>query len=222
MPLYAVALPHSSSPLHAATRLALQGHERRHRRAPPRWQLAHPLSSGGCAPHSHCHGGPDREVPLGVGPALGRPPGAGAPGHLRLPVHPPLPGRQRAHGTAADLAVALSLRLCGGPLLDYFWGALPRAYKEFEERVGTIERGRGAKGDRVRSEILKRRLPFSISEIEAACPGISRDMVRVVLRAMKAEGVIAPTGKGRAAKWMQTGLQSAPAVNEHGPGKHQF
>lgn len=69
--------------------------------------------------------------------------------------------------------------------------------------MGTIERGRGAKGDRVRSEILKRQLPFSISEIEEACPGISRDMVRVVLRAMKAEGLIAPNGKGRAAKWIR-------------------
>lgn len=87
------------------------------------------------------------------------------------------------------------------PWLDYFSGALLRAFKEFEERVGTIEQGRGAKGDRVRSEILKRQLPFSISEIEEACPGISRDMVRVVLRAMKAEGLIMPTGKGRAAKW---------------------
>lgn len=87
------------------------------------------------------------------------------------------------------------------PWLNYFWGALLRAYKEFEERVGTIERGRGAKGDRVRTEILKRQLPFSISEIEEACPGVSRDMVRVVLRAMKAEGRIAPTGKGRGAKW---------------------
>ena len=42
--------------------------------------------------------------------------------------------------------------------LDYFWGVLLRACKEFEERVG-----------------------------------ISRDMVRVVLRAMKAEGLIRPT-----------------------------
>ena len=48
------------------------------------------------------------------------------------------------------------------------------------------------------------RLRFSIPEIEGACPGISRDMVRVVLRAMKAEGLITPTGKGRAAKWEQT------------------
>lgn len=87
------------------------------------------------------------------------------------------------------------------PWLNYFWGALLRAYKAFDERVGTIERGRGAKGDRVRAEILKRQLPFSISEIEEACPGVSRDMVRVVLRAMKAEGLIAPTGKGRGAKW---------------------
>lgn len=88
------------------------------------------------------------------------------------------------------------------PWLDYFWGALLRAYKEFEERVGSIERGRGAKGDRVRGEILKRNLPFSISEIEEACPGVSRDMVRLVLRAMKGEGLIAPTGKGRGAKWI--------------------
>ena len=89
------------------------------------------------------------------------------------------------------------------PWLNYFWGALLRAYKEFEERVGTIERGRGAKGGRVRAEILKRSLPFSISEIEEACPGISRDMVRVVLRGMKAEGLIAPSGKGRGARWEQ-------------------
>ena len=100
------------------------------------------------------------------------------------------------------------------PWLDYFWGALLRAYKEFEERVGTIERGRGAKGDRVRSEILKRQLPFSISEIEDACPGISRDMVRVILRAMKAEGVIAPTGKGRGAKWSQVKAGGIPDATD--------
>lgn len=97
------------------------------------------------------------------------------------------------------------------PWMDYFWGALLRAYKEFENRVGTIERGRGAKGDRVRAEILKRNLPFSISEIEEACPGVSRDMVRLVLRAIKAEGLIAPTGKGRGAKWINN--QAKPAGN---------
>ncbi len=56
------------------------------------------------------------------------------------------------------------------PWLNYFWGVLLHAYKEFEERVGTIERGRGAKGERVRAHILKRTMPFWISEIEEACP----------------------------------------------------
>lgn len=103
---------------------------------------------------------------------------------------------QRWHGAAHD----------PHPWLDYFWGTLLRAYKEFEERVGTIERGRGAKGDRVRTEALKRTLPFSISDLEAACPGVSRDTVRLVLREMKKEGLIAPTGKGRGAKWVRQGV----------------
>jgi Fic family protein len=91
------------------------------------------------------------------------------------------------------------------PWLNYFWAALLRAYMAFEESVGAIERGRGAHGGRVRSESLKRQPPSCISEIEEACPGISRDMVRAVLRAMKAEVVIVPKGKGRGARWSQVG-----------------
>jgi Fic family protein len=87
------------------------------------------------------------------------------------------------------------------PWMDYFWGAMLRAYKEFEERVGTIEKRRGGKSDRIRDEALRRVLPFSISEIEESCPGVSRDTVRLVLRSLKAEGLIEPTGKGRTAKW---------------------
>lgn len=88
------------------------------------------------------------------------------------------------------------------PWLNYFWGVLLRAYREFEERVGTIDRGQGNKGERVRAEILRRSLPFSISEIEESCPGVSRDMVRLVLRAMKSDGLIESLGKGRGAKWL--------------------
>ncbi len=90
-------------------------------------------------------------------------------------------------------------------------GALLRAYKEFEERVGTIERGRGAKGDQVRAQILQRNLPFSISEIEGL-PGVGRDMVRLVLRAMKKEARSAPTGKDAEAKWI--GLGQRPPTQE--------
>ena len=90
------------------------------------------------------------------------------------------------------------------PWLEYFWGVLLRAYREFEERVGRLRKGRGAKAEHVREAVLGRRRPFSISEIEAACAGVSRDTVRLVLRQMKAEGLIISTGKGRSAKWKRT------------------
>ena len=87
------------------------------------------------------------------------------------------------------------------PWLNYFWGVLLRAYREFETRVGALEHGHGAKGERVRAEVLRRQHPFAISDIEEACPGVSRDMVRHVLRTMKDEGLITPEGKGRGARW---------------------
>ncbi len=91
------------------------------------------------------------------------------------------------------------------PWLNYFWGVLLRACQEFEERVGMLTVGRGAKGERVRAEICKRSLPFSLSELEHACPGISRDTVRQVLREMKAEGQVQVLSKGRSAKWQWFG-----------------
>ena len=89
------------------------------------------------------------------------------------------------------------------PWLDYFWGTLIRAYKEFEERVGTIRTGRGSKTDQIKEIIQRKIKPFAISEIEADCPGVSRDMVRHVLRQLQSDGAIAVQGKGRAAKWIK-------------------
>lgn len=86
------------------------------------------------------------------------------------------------------------------PWLDYFWGVLIRAYREFEARVETLK---GSKTDQVRQAVLRRTGAFGISEIEADCPGVSRDMVRHVLRQMKSEHLITPTGVGRGAKWRQ-------------------
>ena len=89
------------------------------------------------------------------------------------------------------------------PWLNYFWGALTRAYREFEERVGNIKAGRGSKTEQIRQAVERKIGPFSISEIEDSCPGTSRDMVRNVLRQMKDENLIESTGKGRSAKWVK-------------------
>jgi hypothetical protein len=87
------------------------------------------------------------------------------------------------------------------PWLRYVWGVLQRAYGEFEARVGTLRTGRGAKTDLVEEAIARRIGAFAISDIEADCPGVSRDWIRMVLRRLKVEGQIIGSGKGRGAKW---------------------
>lgn len=89
------------------------------------------------------------------------------------------------------------------PWLDYFWGVLLRAYREFEERVDTLSKGRGSKTEQVREAVGRRIGPFSISDIEKDSPGVSRDMVRVVLRQLRDDGAITPLGKGRGARWIR-------------------
>jgi len=89
------------------------------------------------------------------------------------------------------------------PWLRYSWGVLIAAHKEFEERVGTIRDARGAKTAMIEQAVRRRLKPFAISDIEAECPGVSRDMVRHVLRAMRARGELAVLGRGRSAKWVR-------------------
>jgi Fic family protein len=89
------------------------------------------------------------------------------------------------------------------PWMTYFWGVILRAYKEFELRVGTMTRGKGSKAHHIRKTIENMMGPFAISDIERACPSVSRDTVRLVLRQLRDEGAIIPEGKGRGAKWVR-------------------
>jgi Fic family protein len=90
------------------------------------------------------------------------------------------------------------------PWLRYFWGVLYSAYREFENRVGTLRIGKGAKTDMVEQAVARRMGSFTISDIEADSPGVTRDWVRIVLRRLKREGRIALIGRGRGAKWKRT------------------
>ena len=87
------------------------------------------------------------------------------------------------------------------PWLGYVWGVLIRAYDEFEARVATLK---GSKTDQVRAAATRRVGPYGIADLERDCPGVSRDMVRHVLRQMRAEGLVQVEGRGRGAKWRTT------------------
>ena len=89
------------------------------------------------------------------------------------------------------------------PWMTYFWGVLLRAYKEFERRVGTLTAGKGSKSHHIRLTVENMIGPFSISDIERACPSVSRDTIRLVLRQLRDEKIIDPEGKGRGAKWIR-------------------
>lgn len=89
------------------------------------------------------------------------------------------------------------------PWLSYFWGALLRAYREFEDRVGVITTIRGSKSELVIAAINRKMAPFSISDIESDCPGISRELIRQILRKMRNDGLITVGSGGRGAKWQK-------------------
>jgi Fic family protein len=91
------------------------------------------------------------------------------------------------------------------PWLDYYWGILLKAYGEFTDRVGTINRGAGGKSAQVRVVVNRMVKPFSISDIQAECPGVSLPTIKLELQTMRDEGLVMLQGRGRGAKWSRLG-----------------
>lgn len=94
------------------------------------------------------------------------------------------------------------------PWWNYFLGTLIAAYKEFEERVGTITTARGAKRELAQQTI--KRLPgrFRFGELQRACPGVSYPTLKRALMDLKRQKKIRCLGKGRDAEWERIGSWS--------------
>ncbi|MCP4377520.1 MAG: hypothetical protein GY794_15255 [bacterium] len=79
------------------------------------------------------------------------------------------------------------------------------AYRDFIDRVGEIKTPRGAKRQMVIDGIDRlltgSQRGFRLSELEQICPGVSRDMVRHVLREQQAQGLVSCSGRGAGAFW---------------------
>lgn len=89
------------------------------------------------------------------------------------------------------------------PWMEYSLGVLLAAYKEFEERVNLAENQRGTKTNLVMETILRFQGEFSIQDIEAACPNVSRPTIHRVLAVLKNEGMIDCIVPGRHARWVR-------------------
>ena len=102
------------------------------------------------------------------------------------------------------------------PWWEYFLGVLIGAYQEFEHRVGTITKTRGAKTSIVKETIVNLPETFSISDVERLCPSVSRDMIRVILNRLRKEGLIVSMGTGRGALWEKRSNKPTKCGNKHG------
>ncbi|OGR56337.1 MAG: hypothetical protein A3I11_01250 [Elusimicrobia bacterium RIFCSPLOWO2_02_FULL_39_32] len=87
------------------------------------------------------------------------------------------------------------------PWFNYFLGTVLGAYKEFEQRAGSLRPARGTKTLIVEQAIKNQVGKFTLSDILGDCPSVSRDMVRNVFKRLAKQKRIKCLGKGQSAKW---------------------
>ena len=89
------------------------------------------------------------------------------------------------------------------PTMNYLLFILTQACKEFEQRVGQIKSPRGEKTALVEDAIGSQTGLFSLSDLQRACPGVSVDLIRTILKRLKGTDVEC-LGRGHTAKWKKT------------------
>jgi Fic family protein len=89
--------------------------------------------------------------------------------------------------------------------INYLLYIFKLAYQEFEKRVDQTASPRGSKTALIETAIDSLSETFTLSDLERAAPGVSRDMARRVLRALKESGKVECLGRGPGAIWKKRG-----------------
>ena len=88
------------------------------------------------------------------------------------------------------------------PWLHYFLAIIRRAYNELETQVGEATGfPRGAKTAQIEAAIARIPGDFTLADLERACPGVSRELARRVLRRLSDQGQVESLGRGPGALW---------------------
>lgn len=87
------------------------------------------------------------------------------------------------------------------PYIGYVIFILKEAYGEFERRLGNISAPRGEKSARVAAVVKNQQGTFRVQDLQDACPGVSVDTIRRVLKALQKDGQIVCLSRGRDAMW---------------------
>jgi Fic family protein len=106
------------------------------------------------------------------------------------------------------------------PWLSYLADVLADAYDTFEERVAAerLSHVRMTKQERVRVHVLHFAPPsFTIDTLRRSLPGISDQTIRLVLGAMRREGLLDSDDNGRNALWTRLELTHSQANQDSEP-----
>jgi Fic family protein len=90
------------------------------------------------------------------------------------------------------------------PWWNYFLGVLRAGYKEFADKAESRSGGTAksaAKTAAIREAALGQGGPFQLADLSAELTGVSSQMIRKVLTALKSEGKLRLSGRGRGAWW---------------------
>ncbi|MFX0201413.1 MAG: Fic family protein [Candidatus Hodarchaeota archaeon] len=91
------------------------------------------------------------------------------------------------------------------PYINFLLSIFRSVYREFEDRLAKIKSPRGAKTKQVEAAVEKFSGRFTLYELEHECIGVSRDMVRKVLRNLQNSGYVECLGRGPGALWQKRG-----------------
>lgn len=86
------------------------------------------------------------------------------------------------------------------PYIGFLLFIIKQAYDEFEKRASQIAVPRGGKTALVEAAIRQQVGEFSVSDLKNACPDVSIDLIRKVLKREKGSSVEC-LGRGQAARW---------------------
>lgn len=91
------------------------------------------------------------------------------------------------------------------PYINYVLFIFKMAYREFTERMGEVKAPRGSKTGLVLAAINRFTDEFTVSQLVQTCPGVSKDMIRRVLREQQSAKAVECQGRGPAARWKKKG-----------------
>ena len=90
------------------------------------------------------------------------------------------------------------------PYINYLLFIIKTAHREFEERIGQLQCPKGEKTGLVLQAIGRADGPLRVAEIQKECPNVSVDMIRRVLKNLRANNQVERLGRGQNAQWCKT------------------